>query len=195
MAGIFLVAIIILAATLYRLMPLKTVVPVALEVAPDTRTAVTYSDLKRFRPAHNDIAFAAAKWAEQVLTIQRHLVEVNLRAAQDRTCGAAEDQLLRFVKEENPINRLYNDPNMTRVVSFPTDPTFPPQADNTVHLRVRTVTDTVVDGTHQSREEFWVIVLNYALREIGEQISFDDFRRNPLGICWTSFHLQKESTR
>lgn len=188
-----LVALILALCALAGLTPLKEVEPYVLEVDPASGRAVQSSRLRHFTPARAEIAFAAAAFTEKLMSIQRHLLEINLQEAQAKTCGVAKAQINQYVRQSAPKARLIKDPNLVRTVHFPSDPVFPPQAENTVIVRVRTVTDTVEDGQAQRAEAFWVMTLNYVLRKSGERITFEKFRRNPLGICWTSFFIVKEN--
>ncbi len=185
--------VVLLSLTLLNLAPLKSVVPYVVEVDTATRQVVGTAQLRYYAPAALDVAIAATNWAENVLSINRHLLKSNLRTAESLACNErARQQLARFIRQDEPHRRLVTDPNITRTVVFPTDPVAPQDSVNTMILRAETTTNEKINGKAKTLINGWVIVLNYAVRTAGEAVPFDTFRKNPTGICFSSISIEKE---
>ena len=178
--------VVMLAFTLMQITPTQ-VIPYVVEVDTNTRQPIASARLQYFAPSQSDVVITVSDWVEKILIINRHLLTDNIRAANALACdNRARDQLFRFVNVDNPHGRVFKDPGLVRTVKFNSAPI--PAENNTLILRAETTTDAnnekIIDG--------WAIVVNYAIRTAGEPVPFEEFRKNPIGICIASFTINKE---
>jgi len=181
------VAVFMLSAGLFLMLPLKERIPYVVQVEADAtgqRTGrVTVSDgrVEQFTPDEANIRYFLGKWAIDLLTIDNISRSVRLPASYGLLKGDALRDWRRFITEtEKPMARLAEKPSLRQraeLISL----TFLNR--NTVMIRVKLTTND-----HQ-KERRVQITLNYAMVSPKTE---EEVYRNPIGIWITTFGVNDE---
>lgn len=173
------VGLIMVGLDLWRLLPLKTVVPMIVHVQSDG--AVTNGGVvaaTNFTPDRNMKSYFLRHWAEQALTIDQYTSQKDLKAAQALCRGAAVGEFQQMMKDDNPFGKLALNPQYTRVVHVKS---VDPGVNNIGFIFLTTVAS---NGTGDPETKQYRITVHYA---ISPPKSEEDIASNPVGLFITHF--------
>lgn len=176
-------ALLAACLALVVLMPLKTVEPFVVRVADNGSAVADRAAAQAYRPGRAERTYFVSRWVQQVLTIDPYLTERQLAEAYRMTSGLATQQMLDWMKNDRPVERLKKDTALHRSVSIIT---VAPLDDGVLQVRVRTETRSLES---QARVKTLQVTVHYAIvppRTEAEII------QNPIGLYVTRFNIAEE---
>jgi len=167
------------------LLPLKTVLPVMVRESESGRLTADFNAFANYVPDQNAIAFHLTEWAENVFDINASVIDDRLRAAGSFVIGDASDQLKELVRQQNPLSRLHQYPNLRRTfkrlsVNF--------VKDDTALIRYQLTERTGPGATPVTST--WLISVTFTRVPPTRP---EQAERNPAGLYITSFNNSQES--
>lgn len=181
----FLSAIVfLLGCVIWRLVPLKTVVPFVLEKTPGGAVQVSALRVRRFEPDEAEKRYFIARWCQNIMVINASVTETTLSDAYRLTRGKAIVEFTDWIKKTTPLKILKETPTLTRSVEI----SGVSLLDSNVAL-VRLVTETRDLNHPNAQRSPYLVTINFSIvPPITEAEVFD----NPAGLFVTHFQVASD---
>ena len=176
-------AVVLMAAALVVVLPLKTVVPYVIQVNRHGELAARPLPAAHLKPTHNDLRFFLARWAHNLVAINPVLTKRNLVADYHTTRGEAVQQFDHWVRHYNPLGRLMKDPSL-RVTAQVESVNFLGKGNAYIKM----------DATRSSNQTGRITDLRYAITVtyvIVPPTTVAAIYKNPLGLYETNFSITR----
>jgi type IV secretion system protein VirB5 len=182
LAALLTVACLAEALVIFRMMPLKTVVPYVIRVADTGAVSVNPMGAEVYRPGEREIRYFLADWIKKVMTINRNTSERLLTEAFTIfTRERASDEFRDFINRQKPIERAAI--GETRAVSVRAINFIAPES-----VVVSFVTETRRPGEPPQIED-WRASINF---RVIPPVSEKEILENPVGLYVTHFTIERE---
>lgn len=116
----FLIASIVCFAqmiAIYKMLPLKTVVPYVIEVNKTTGAyQASNAAAQNYVAGENEKKYFLAKWAMKILKIDKSSTEKDLISAYAQLVDQAPAEIATWIESDQPLKRLAEDQTLTRDV-------------------------------------------------------------------------------
>lgn len=175
-----------LSATLYAVMPLKTIETIPVWKVEGGRVVTDGQAVANWAPDQEMITYFVNSWAESVFDINAATIEATTRRAAEMTIGTATEQLRDLRERDNPMVLLRDSPGLIRTYEY-SSANF--VSDNVILLRFRATTRRPGSSPQTN---------SYALTATFTRIKPTDrntLMRNPAGLYIKSFSLSEESLK
>lgn len=106
------IAIVVLGAAIYQMLPLKTVEPYIMRVDATGRTESANESLEKFNVNEAQKAYFLSRWVESFMSLKKDRIEEGLKNATRFTRGAASQKLADWIKENNPLAASIANPKL-----------------------------------------------------------------------------------
>lgn len=179
-----LAANIALAAAIFALVPLKTVVPYVVQVDEAGRAAASPAAAQRYEPGEREIKYFLAEWARKLYTLDKTLTERWLQEAYAFTAERASSEFADWVQRERPIAELAENPRLTRTVNIVSISLLPGRV-----ALIRLIAETRRSESAPPSRTPLLITASYAIIEPKTE---EQILRNPIGLYVTHFSAGEE---
>jgi type IV secretory pathway TrbF-like protein len=174
----------LLGIAIWRMLPLKEVVPYSVVVNRDTGAVAQVVEAARFNPDDNVRSYFLTKWVEKARTLDPYLTQANLKEAYSFTRDKAIQEFTEYVDQEKPVQQLMQDRTLTRTVKF--NAVNPGRESNIAFIRVIEETRS---GTGSPTVKRFMFTIHYAITPAK---TVEEMRQNPIGIYITHFVKSEE---
>jgi type IV secretion system protein VirB8 len=188
MLGISVIANTALAIALATMMPMKQMVPYFVESNSETGAVVVTKEVaKKFVADEMNRKFFAAKFVRELLTIDPYMTRKEyMPSAMATVMGKGSGQIREFLDFDKPIERLIQNPALSRVVDI-RRVTLLPGSENVISIPV---TLTTRSRDEQPKIEKKVVTIHYT---VGQPLESEQaILRNPIGFFVTQFTIDEE---
>jgi type IV secretory pathway TrbF-like protein len=178
-----------LAASIWVMMPLKTIQPYVVEVnkmTGEARAASAGISAKNFQPGEAERTRVLAQFVDNVLGIdpRKDITSDRIERASEVARGKASEQLASHLRKTTPIKVILEDPNFSRrvtvrAVNFIRDA-------STASIQVRIEDQTVGRPATQKN---YIVKADYAF---DPPKNLDEITRNPLGMYVIDFAINED---
>ena len=178
------ILVFLLGCVIWRMVPLKTVVPFILEKTPGGAVQVSTLRVRRFEPDEAEKRYFIAHWCQNIMVINASVTEATLLDAYRLTRGKAIVEFADWIKKTTPLKNLKDTPTLTRSVEI----SGVSLLESNVAL-VRLVTETR-DLNHPSAQHSpYLVTVNFS---IVPPITEAEVFENPAGLFITHFQVSED---
>lgn len=178
------VIVFLLCCVIWRLIPLKTVVPFVLEKTPGGAVQVSALRVRRYEPDEAEKRYFIAHWCQNIMAINASITETTLTDAYRLTRGKAIIEFTDWIKKSAPLKILKETPTLTRSVEI----SGVSLLESNVAL-VRLVTETRDLNHPNAQHAPYLITINFS---IVPPISEAEVFENPAGLFITHFQVASD---
>ena len=112
-SGLLLLALV-QGVIILAMMPLKTVQTAVIHEQSNGALAADFHAVDNYEPDEPAIAYFMSEWVENIQDINASVIDMRLAMAGNFVVGDAVDQLRELIKQENPLGRLHQYPQLRR---------------------------------------------------------------------------------
>ncbi|HCA27220.1 MAG TPA: hypothetical protein DEP05_06200 [Betaproteobacteria bacterium] len=117
-AMVLAASVTMLSIAIWRMLPLKSVMPYIVKVSDSGYVAADPAAAKKYVPGEREKRYFLAKWVRQVYLLDPSLTVKNLKDAWSITSGDAVAEFRGQIKKDNPIGKITNTPQNIRAVDI-----------------------------------------------------------------------------
>ena len=188
-SSMLLVALMMLSAAMWQLIPLKTVEIVTVErVEGGGGRVIAEAAITGWKPTQDAIGYQFNNWTESVFDINYSTWKRNVDRATEMVSGTGLEQLRALLRKEdfNPAALIAEKPSFVRTYEFISLNFI---KDDVALLRFKTTTRPTTGSTPVIK--IFAMTLNFSFQPPTTQ---KEAVRNPAGLFITSFNLSEEAT-
>ena len=184
--GLFVtICLVILAASLYEIIPLHRPVPYNIQVDKVTGESVAVGiSAKDAKATQQQKIWFISRWTKQLLTLDTFTTESALNEAYEAVRGKAIEEFRDFVHATQPIRQVSDNKNLSRTVTLVNAPQF--LADNIAQVRV--ITERRSIGVAPLTKRF-ILTIHFVLEPPSTD---EEIMKNPIGLYITHFGISEE---
>lgn len=171
-----------LVATLFALLPLKSVTPYIVEVEP-TGKATLVGAVREFNPTQAQIVYFVSRWTEALWGIDPALTTKSLEASYAMTRGKANEVFRQHVAAYKPIERSASDKSLSAAVQV--------KSVNFVGDGLAMVRFEVTERRREAKPtvDTYMMTLHWLIQP---PKTAEEIMQNPIGFFVTDFSWTKE---